>query len=61
MCANFFSSILTSSTRLETLSMTVRALNSYGLLQTWIIHGPIKSTAHSSNGNERYLRTSNKP
>jgi hypothetical protein len=37
-CAYVFSSILTSSTRLETVSMTVRALNSYNLLWTWIIH-----------------------
>ncbi len=59
-CANVFSSILTSSTRLETVSMTVRALNSYNLLQTWIIHGPIKST-DSLNGTERNLCSGNKP
>jgi hypothetical protein len=45
-CVDVFSSILTSSTRLETLSITVKALNFYGLLQTWIIHDSIKSTAH---------------
>ncbi len=36
-----FSSIRTSSTKLETVSITFRVLNSYGFLQTWIIHGPI--------------------
>jgi hypothetical protein len=61
MCAYIFLSILTSSTRLETMSMTVRALNLYGLLQTWIIHGPIKSTAHFSNGTEGNLHSGNKP
>ncbi len=50
ICANVFSSILTSPTRLETVSMTVKALNLYSLLQTWIIHGPFNSTVHSSNG-----------
>ncbi len=56
-----FSSILTSSTRLETVSMTFRSLNSYSLLWTWIIHGTIQSTAHSSNGTERNLCSGNKP
>jgi hypothetical protein len=41
--------------------MTVRALNLYGLLQTWIIHGPVKSTAHPLNGTERNLQSGNKP
>ncbi len=60
-CADVYLSILTSSTRLETVSMTVIALNSYGLLQTWIFHRPIKSTAHSLNGTERNLCSGNKP
>ena len=48
--ANFLSSILTSYTRLDIVSIMVSALNSNGLSRTWIIQGPIKSTAHSSNG-----------
>jgi len=50
MCSDVLFSILTSSTRLETVSMAVSALNSYGLPLTWTTHGPIKSTAHSLNG-----------
>ncbi len=61
MCADVFSTILTSSTRLETMSMIVRASNSYGLLQTGIIHGPIKSTEHSWSGTERNSCSGNKP
>ncbi len=61
MCADVFSSILTSSTKLETVSITVKALNSYGLLQTWNIHGPIKSTAHYSNGTECNSCSGSKP
>ena len=30
-------------------NIIVRALNSYGLSRTWIIQGPNKSAAHSSN------------
>ncbi len=51
-CAYFLdvlSSILTSSTRLDTVSIIIRALNSYGLSRTWIIQGPNKSAAHFSN------------
>ena len=59
-CEDVFSSILTSSTKLETVSITLRALNWYGLLQTRIIHGPIKSTAHYSIGIERNLSSGNK-
>jgi hypothetical protein len=50
MCADVLSSILTSSTRLEIVSMIINALNSYGFSLTWMIHGPMRSTVHSSNG-----------
>jgi hypothetical protein len=63
LCADVFSSILTSSTKLDTVSVTERALNSYSLLQTWIIYGPIKSKAHSSigTGTKHHLHSGSKP
>ena len=60
MCRCFLS-ILTSSTKLEAVSITVRTLNSYSFFQTWIIHGPIRSTAHSSNGMEWILHSGSRP
>ncbi len=61
MRVDVFSSILTSSTKLETASIAVRALNLYSLLQTWIIHGPIESIANSPNGTERNFPSGSKP
>ena len=59
--SDVLSSILTSSTRLVTVSIAVSALNSYGLPRTWTIHGPIRSTVHSSNGIDRTSRSGNSP
>ena len=55
--ADVLSSILTSSTRLDIVSIMVSTLNSYSLSWTWTVQGPIKSTAHSSNGIDRIYRS----
>jgi len=54
-------SILTSSTRLVIVPITLSALNLYGLPRTQMVHGPIRSTAHSSNGMDRTSRSGNSP
>ncbi len=55
------SSTLISSTKLVTVSIHVKASNSYGLPWTWTIHGSIRSTAHSSNGIDRTSRSGKSP
>jgi hypothetical protein len=61
MWSEFFFSILTSSTRLVTVSITVRASNLQGLPWTWTVHGPIRSTVHSSNRIERTYHSGKNP
>ncbi len=56
-CADVFSLILTSSTKLETVSITVRALISYGLLWSWIIYGPVPiNNLSAMDGRDRPLK-----
>ena len=61
MCSDVLLSILTSSTKLDAVSMQVKALNSHGLLLTFTFQGPIKSIATSSQGAIRTSRSGNKP
>ena len=61
MCWDVFLSILTISTRFVTVSMLVKALNSYSSLFNLIFHGPMRSTATSSKGSVRVSRSGNRP
>ncbi len=60
MWADVLSSIWTSSTKFETVSIIVRALNSKGLSRTWMVQGPIKSTAHSCSHDIEWILHSGK-